>query len=99
MAEATLDFDAQSKRYIEGVLRRLDPKDTFRVADQLFKVLAPRAARFVAKTQLNNQNLRRRSGNLFREIEGRAIRDSGIPAIQVGVFAGATSLPYAGVQE
>jgi hypothetical protein len=66
--------------------------------DGLFAQLASRAAQYVSRTQLHFQNLRERTGNLTKAVEGRSERVEEKPALRVGVFEG-PALIYAGVQE
>jgi hypothetical protein len=99
MSRVAIDFDRSTKQWVERTLARCQGADLYAAIDRLFVVLAKRGADYTRRTQLNNLNLRRRTGNLFKDVEGRAERHNGVPAIRVGIFEGHQSLKYAGVQE
>lgn len=98
MPQVEFQFNKAQSAQLDRTLAGLQGDVVKGHVDKVFKRLSPQLASYVRRTQLRNQTLRRRSGDLSKAVEGRTERVDGNPAMSVGVFEG-PALVYAGVQE
>ena len=94
-----IDISPAHRRRLFILMSRMDSKqELYAFLARVFDRQALVIAGLISKEYLSGQRLKRRTGNLARDVTGKGGFINGIPAIRVGVFKG-PSRKYYGVQE